>query len=279
MCYHLSFLVKKLSDLAIRYNDVLAPNWQAKIDDFHVNIENPNPGQPISTELIEEWQARLDAIELPTYHHVTGMVHPRLPVIVKQGIFLVEWGLIPSWAQAGFNSIHTLNARSEDIFTTPSYRDVIMKRRCIIPVSSFFETRHVHSETGKKKDTLKVPYRIFREHDLLSLAGVWDVWLDPVYGRRATFSIVTTKASPLMAQIHNNPDRQGPRMPLILTEENRNDWLNLNLPKENLKEIMQPYTGVLNAYTVSTDINNYRREPNRPNIVEKVEYPIPPLND
>ena len=51
-------------------------------------------------------------------------------------------------------------------------------------------------------------------------------WTDPETGEILnTFTIVTTEGNPMMAEIHNNPKLQGPRMPLILPEELEDQWL------------------------------------------------------
>ncbi|UTA68488.1 SOS response-associated peptidase [Emticicia sp. 21SJ11W-3] len=126
MCYRLSFLVKKLSDLAIWYNDILAPEWQAHIGDFKVKVAKPRSDELISPEAVENWKAKLDVIDFPNFYHVVGQAHPKLPIIARKGIFLTEWGLIPSWAESGLNSKYTLNARGEEIDTTKSYRNVHM---------------------------------------------------------------------------------------------------------------------------------------------------------
>ena len=35
--------------------------------------------------------------ELPSYYLVSGFSHPRLAIVRQEGVFLHEWGLIPSW--------------------------------------------------------------------------------------------------------------------------------------------------------------------------------------
>ena len=54
----------------------------------------------------------------------------------------MRWGLIPSWAKDETIGIHTLNARSETVQTTPAFRESILTRRCLIPADAFYEWSH-----------------------------------------------------------------------------------------------------------------------------------------
>jgi putative SOS response-associated peptidase YedK len=58
-------------------------------------------------------------------------------------ITLMRWGLIPSWATDPSIGSKTINARSETITTTASFRDPSRTRRCLIPADGFYEwVRH-----------------------------------------------------------------------------------------------------------------------------------------
>ena len=70
-------------------------------------------------------------------------------------------------------------------------------KRCIIPVKGFFEWQHVGKE--------KIPWYIYHaDNEILSLAGLYDNWIETNTGEvYNTFSIITTDANDLMAEIHN----------------------------------------------------------------------------
>jgi len=55
-------------------------------------------------------------------------------------------GLIPWFSKDGKQTYSTINARAEGVRTNASYREPFLKRRCIVPVSGFFEW------TGPKND-------------------------------------------------------------------------------------------------------------------------------
>jgi len=115
-----------------------------------------------------------------------------------------RWGLIPSWAQDPKIGYRTINARAETVFTSPVFRTSIRKKRCLIPVDSFYEWR-------RTEDRPKQPYAIRRRDGApLALAGLWSSWKDPLSEEwLRSCSIVTTTPNELMARIHD-------RMPLIL---------------------------------------------------------------
>ena len=54
-----------------------------------------------------------------------------------------RWGLIPSWAKDATIAQHTFNARAETLSEKPSFRSAFRRRRCIVPMSAFFEWRAI----------------------------------------------------------------------------------------------------------------------------------------
>lgn len=167
----------------------------------------------------------------------SGFDHPRLPVIVagEPGVVrLMEWGLIPAWAtaeQARNLPNQTLNARAEGVFEKASFRESILLRRCLVLVDGFFEWQH----EGKQKTKFLLTVR---NGEPFALGGLWAEWRDPASGqRRRTFSIVTTEANPLMAQIHNTKQR----MPLMLLLQHEAEWLDLALTPGQVARLMVPF--------------------------------------
>lgn len=140
--------------------------------------------------------------EIPNLYMASGFTHPKLPVITDDEFVLKAWGLIPSWVKSREDAIDlrdkTLNAKGETIFEKPSFAQNILSRRCLLPVSGFFEWRDLNS--------YKYPYFIQPSKDPGFLLGsVFDTWLDKSNGEVFnTFSIVTTPANPLMEMIHNH---------------------------------------------------------------------------
>ncbi len=206
--------------------------------------------------------------ELPFHHLVSGFSHPALPVISAEGLFLYEWGLIPAWVKdmetASDISSKTLNAVGETVFEKPSFRKSIASKRCLFPVSGFYEWREFKG--------VKYPYYIqLKEEDYFSLGSLYDTWINPQTGEiKNTFSIITTPANPLMEKIHNLKKR----MPLILSPDDEMKWIDPALKPDQIKELIKPFPETkMMAYTISRDANNARIHRDYPGILREVQYP------
>ena len=205
--------------------------------------------------------------EIPSFYLVSGFSHPRLAVVREDGVFLHEWGLIPSWVKneaiADDLRSKTLNAVGETAFEKPSFRKSIAAQRCLLPVSGFYEWREVNG--------VKYPYYIqLQEQDYFSLGSLYDSWINRETGEiRNTFSIITTPANPLMEKIHNLKKR----MPLILSPDDEMKWLDSSLKADSVKELIKPFPDrKMKAYTISREANNARNNRNIPGIMSRVEY-------
>jgi len=148
----------------------------------------------------------------PRYNIAPGQF---VGVIVSDGITNklepMRWGLIPFWAKDPKIGYKMINARVESLNSKASFKYALKKRRCIIPASGFYE--------WKKSNGSKTPYYIYsRNKDYLALAGLYEIWKDPEGRDLKTFTIITTVAIPLVADLHN-------RMPLVLNKDNENAWL------------------------------------------------------
>lgn len=291
MCYSVAYLEKKAKKLAERYKDFFPADWSEE----HLHDEpQPPPGKgsddaggyaagdaPASPEqlglplfddeLADPRDKDPDEVsapgDLPTFYFVSGFSFPFLPVIRHDGLHLCQWGLVPHWAKdsAFADDIRskTLNARGETVFGKPSFRGSITSKRCLLPVSGFFEWRAVNK--------MKYPYFIrLKEEQLFSLGCIFDTWTDRLTGEhRQTFSIVTTAANPLMETIHNLKKR----MPLIIGREDEAAWADPGLDVREIKELIKPFDeNRMEAWTVSRSLNSPRNQRDIPQALEKVVY-------
>lgn len=177
------------------------------------------------------------------------------PVLRKEGqtrlIERARWGLIPFWAkdaqQASKYSL--INAKGEEIETKRSYREAFLHRRCIVPVSGFYEWKR--EDSGPKR-----PFAISHASEpILSLAGVWE---------NGSFSIITTEANSFMAAIHD-------RMPVILERKDEKAWLDPSLSDPlKLKAFLKPCpSDWLKAHEVSPLVNSPKN--NRPELLTPIQ--------
>lgn len=203
------------------------------------------------------------------YYHAFGL--PELPTICSGEpgkIQLLRWGLIPSWTRniedARTIRYKTFNARSESIDKKPSFSSSFSSRRCIIPVKGFFEWQH------KGKD--KIPWYIYHhDNEIISLAGLYDQWIENTTGEEYnTFTIITTDANELMAEIHNSARR----MPLILDKSKETQWIDLSASTTDTLKMLQPYpSDLLRAHTISPLVNDRTADRNSPEVIKPYQRP------
>jgi putative SOS response-associated peptidase YedK len=199
--------------------------------------------------------------------------NPRIPVVAANdpgNAKLMQWGLIPSWTKDRFHADQirkgTYNARSESLQEKPSFRQPLIRGRCLILAHGFFEWQHV----GGKK----IPWYIkLRDDQPFAFAGLFDTWRDPVEGEiHHTFSIITTLANPLLEKIHNTKRR----MPVILTRESESQWISGENSPSNLISLLAPFDErKLMAYTISPSINDPKTDAGDPKVLSPHDYPAP----
>lgn len=121
----------------------------------------------------------------------------------------MRWGFIPHWYATENDGPLLINARAETLAEKPAFREACRKRRCLIPVSGFYEW--TKDEMGNR-----LPWYIQNTVDVpLVLAGIWRDWGDEA---RRTCAIVTCAADGPITQVHH-------RMPVILHPEDWPLWL------------------------------------------------------
>lgn len=159
-------------------------------------------------------------------------------------LVMMQWGLIPSWAKDPTIGHKMINARSETAHEKPSFKQALRSRRCIVPVSGFYEWE----KNGKEK----IPHYIhLRDGDIMSLAGLWETWKSPEGERIETCTILTTAANSLLKPLHD-------RMPVVLHNEEFDLWFNREVDDINLLgELFRSYpSDRLEEHIVSKEVNS-----------------------
>ncbi|KXK22453.1 MAG: putative SOS response-associated peptidase YedK [Chloroflexi bacterium OLB15] len=169
-----------------------------------------------------------------------------VPVITNDHpdqLVMYRWGLIPSWAKDISIGAKMINARAEGIEDKPAFRAAFKRRRCLVPVSGFYEWQA--REGGKQPMFIRV-----KQEPLFAMAGLWEVWRDGEGRDMPTFTIITTSANSFMKSIHD-------RMPVILHPEDYATWLQADdVPAGILKGLLRPFEpDALTAYDVSKAVN------------------------
>lgn len=164
----------------------------------------------------------------------------------EQELQFLRWGLIPFWADDIKIGYKLINARSETAAEKPSFRAALKQRRCLIPVSGFYE--------WKRDGKTKIPFHIHRDDDQpFALAGLWERW-EKGNGAVESFTILTTAANSFMTTIHD-------RMPVVIPQNEFPVWLDNNVKPHALTPLLNSREWThFEATQVSTIVNNARHE-------------------
>lgn len=164
----------------------------------------------------------------------------------------MRWGLIPSWADDPVIGSRLINARSEEANTKPSFRAACKTRRCLVPISEFYEWEAVTHQRTKQPWAFRVT-----DTPLCALAGLWEHWHKPETGLPAltTFTVLTCAPNELLGRFHD-------RMPCIVPPQQYDAWLDPDQHDwSSLKHILQPYPADrMDATRVSTRVNSPRND-------------------
>ena len=213
----------------------------------------------------------LENVSFKRQYHSSGFDVPKLPVITNEQpkhIQLFSWGLIPSWVKDQVSAeairVKTLNARAESIFDKPSFRHAAVQQHCLVLADGFFEWQEYEGRN--------YPYYIrLKNHEPFAMAGLWEFWSNPLTSEvLQTYTVITTKANPLMERIHNKKKR----MPVILPKEHERRWIDASLSKQDIESLLVPFDDeLLEAYTISRLITARGKNPNVRGVSEPFVYP------
>ena len=216
-------------------------------------------------DLEERFGARFAHSPEPRYNAAPGQ---RLPVVTNDApehIQTFRWGLVPHWADDESVGNRLINARAETLGEKRSFEAAYESRRCLVLADGFYEW--TAGENGKR------PYRVRLEDDApFAMAGLYERWQPPQkqtglgdFGGDGpdretdsveTFTIVTTEPNDVVEELHH-------RMAVVLDPEDEERWL-----AEGSSDVLRPYEGVMEAYPVSTAVNNPSND--SPELVEPV---------
>lgn len=204
---------------------------------------------------IEELMLRYMS-DMPTnrYHTPRYNVAPmqNVTAIVHDGqnnrIGQLRWGLVPSWASDEKIGSKMINARSETLLEKASFKNLIQRKRAIVPADGFYEWK----QHGGKKQPMRIT---MKDGSIFSMAALYDTWTSPDGGKLSTCTIITTRPNSLMEDIHD-------RMPVILRPEDEALWLNRNHNDvDALTSLLTPYAAdEMKAYPVSPLVGNVKND-------------------
>src|SRR6266446_6526786 len=150
---------------------------------FRIPPEYPTPNFPPSWNV-----APTDNLPIVRYDAKAG----------HRALDLMRWGLVPYWAKDIKIGFSTINAMAETVNSKAVFREAFARRRCIVPVDSFYEWKKL--DDGKTKQ----PYAIaLADRSLMALAGLWETWKSRANAETVwSFTIVTTNPNALCSSLH-----------------------------------------------------------------------------
>jgi len=166
---------------------------------------------------------------------------------------VMSWGLVPSWAKDVSRAASLINARSESVAEKPSFRNLISRHRCVMPMNAYYEWKPM-KVAGK---AMKQPFVFFPgkdsayDHDShFAVASLWSTWRNGEGCELTTCVALTTEANDRVSQVHN-------RMPVLLTKDGVAQWLS-----DDVVAPLHLANGIpddaVEHLAVSTDVNNAR---------------------
>ncbi len=161
----------------------------------------------------------------------------------------MRWWLVPYWSPEPSTKYSMFNAKSETLSKSRAYSEPFKRRRCIVPVSGYYE--------WKREGEVKVPYYIEPEEDAgFAFAGLWDRWSrdDSIV---ESCTIITAAAPEGIKWLHH-------RTPVHLTCDQVENWVNPNASASELDQLLVPELRTSIKITpVSTYVNNARNKDDR----------------
>lgn len=158
-----------------------------------------------------------------------------------------RFGLVPSWADGpggrGGTGPMMMNARSETVREKAAFRGLVRSRRCVVPISGFFEWEQVDGEKRKR------PWYVTRaDGEAMLLAGVWDTWVSDG-SELDSFSVLTMVPDSFLGAIHD-------RMPVILEHEEAGVWMDRERSDREIDGVLGrgPIEGVLSGHRVGRGV-------------------------
>lgn len=156
--------------------------------------------------------------------------------------------------------LDTINARSETLIDSKTWRYAFLHSRCVIPADSFLEWKRVDAKT-------KLPYAFAMKDDTpFGFGGVWRRWRSPDgKGDMDTFAIITTDPNELLAEKTGHD-----RMPLIVERKDYQRWLEPGNPEQPPVDLLRSFDSErMKAWRVDRRVNSVKN--NDPTLREPVK--------
>lgn len=201
---------------------------------------------------------------MPRYNVAPTQMAPVIACRPARTLQTMRWGLVPRWATDASVANKTINARIETAVRRPSFRDAMAHRRCVVPVSGFYEWKRVRGKRAKQPMWIRPV-----AGNVMALAGLWETWTTPDGTALETFAIVTRDAAGFVKDIHD-------RMPVVLSGRWVDSWLDPEAEPTQLVHGLEAVSAdvtALEAVPVGTGVNSPAHD--APDCIEPLAHTTP----
>ncbi len=185
---------------------------------------------------------------------------------LQRELHAARWGLVPRWSKGPGEGAPLINGRIETLLEKPSFKESVIRRRCVIPASGYYEW-HVAADGSKQ------PYYINAGEDgMLALAGLFEWWRDPSKADNdptrwlLSATTLTKHTAPELEHIHD-------RNPVLLNAETFDAWIDPHI--EGDQELLDVVAAGSNQvasevlfHKVSTEVGKVRI--NEPELIRPI---------
>lgn len=162
-----------------------------------------------------------------------------IPVLLGDGeagrrVGLMRWG----WNPAALQGKLVINCRGEEAHRKPLFQEALIRRRCVVPATTFYEWRPAASQKNPSQPFAFAP----QGGGLVALAGFWE---PPGH-----VILLTVPANDLVAPVHH-------RMPLVIPDPHLDEWLDLGR-QPAIAADRRSYPGAWEAWAVDRRLSSPR---------------------
>ncbi len=141
---------------------------------------------------------------------------------ISRELHSARWGLVPRWSKSPTEGSPLINARIETVLEKPSFKESVIRRRCLVPASGYYEW--VVGSDGSKQ-----PYYVNAGEDgVFGFAGLFEWWADPDKAANdptrwlLSTTILTKPSAPELSHLHE-------RNPVFLSGDTLDVWLDSSI--------------------------------------------------
>ena len=126
-----------------------------------------------ASELAESFELEREPAAWKPRYNVSPMqriVTIRNKVDGQRHAQMMQWGLVPAWANDPSIGRESINARANLVFSNRTFRNAFLHRRCLIPATGYFEWQKLIDDATR-------PWHIYpKDGQPIAFAGIWESW-------------------------------------------------------------------------------------------------------